>query len=125
MDRDEIIAQLKKKHIVYGSEYTVQCAYLWDKETDLLELENKKPHSWSVCKNEQIDVYDDGTRFELCPMPVETFKANEVEKAADKFIELEYGSDISLGKLTKFAITAGIGLALLLIFLVAITDCLI
>lgn len=121
MDRDEIITQLKEKHIVYGGEYTVQGAYLWEKEDDLIGLKKKKPSSWSVCKNHQIDVYNDGTRFEFCPMPIETFKADEMEKAADRFIELEYGSGISLGKFVKYAvIIAGIVLALLIFFAVIV-----
>jgi len=124
MDRDKIIAQLKEKHIVYGSKYTVQCAYLWDKETDLLELKNQEPSSWSVCKNHQIDVYNDGTRFELCPMPIETFEADEMEKAADKFIELEYGSGISFRNFVKYAVMAGLGLVVLLVLLAALSECL-
>jgi hypothetical protein len=123
VDRNEIIAQLKKNHIVYGSEYTVQCSYLWEGEYDILDLRNKKPSHWAVCKNHQIDVYNDGTRFELCPVPIETFEGDEMEKAADRFIELEYGDKSFLRKFVIVALTAGIGIVLFLILLSAVVEC--
>lgn len=116
-NRKEIIAQLKEKHIVYGSKYTIQCAYLWEGEEDVAELKDKDPSSWSVCKNVQMDLYEDGTRFENCPVPIEIFEAGEMERAADRFIELEYGNKYPV----LFVLLMGLGVLLLMFLLFTIS----
>lgn len=86
--KNKVLKELKKNGIVYGKTYTIQAMYLWNhKKGGSFNKEEFELSGYSVCKNEWIK---DGSEKHLCPIPIEDYKINEIDKAIDSFIEKEY-----------------------------------
>jgi len=84
MDREQIINTLLKRQIVYGKKYTLQGLLLWMDEDKIYEP--MKLIKYSVC----VNCYENFEgKQELIPVPMEDFELEDIEKAVDRFIELE------------------------------------
>jgi len=84
MDKEKILSKLKSRQIVYGDKYTLQGMLLWMDGGKIYEP--MKLIGYSVCEN----CYEEFEgRQEMIPVPIENFKLDEIEKAIDRFIELE------------------------------------